>query len=66
MNTREIFIRLRLGLALVVGFSLGKYLAVTMEHHASEFFIAGFGMGIVLTQGLFWLGDKLIGTNVEE
>lgn len=66
MNTGEIFRRLRLGLAIIAGFILGKYLAYSMGHHASEFFIAGFGLGVVLTQYLFWLGDQLLATNKTE
>ncbi|BBA35474.1 uncharacterized protein sS8_3537 [Methylocaldum marinum] len=49
MDTKEIFKRLRIGLSLVVGFFTGKLLATTMQHHASEFFIGGFGVGVVLT-----------------
>jgi hypothetical protein len=58
VNTGEIFTRLRLGLALLAGFGLGKYLATQTGHHVPEFFIAGFGTGVVLTQGLFWLGER--------
>jgi hypothetical protein len=54
MNTDEIFRRLRIGLSLVVGFFTGKFLATTMQHHASEFFIGGFGVGVVLTQLVCW------------
>jgi hypothetical protein len=55
VTTREISKRLRIGLALVVGFLAGKLLAQSMQHHASEFFIGGFGVGFVLTQWLFGL-----------
>lgn len=58
MNTQEIFKRLRIGLALVVGFASGKLLATHFGHHASEFFIGGFGLGVVLTQGFFWWLDS--------
>ncbi len=66
MNTGDFFKRLRVGLAIVAGFVLGKYLASSMGHHASEFFIAGFGVGVVLTQFLFWLGDQVLGTDKAE
>jgi hypothetical protein len=59
MNTQEITKRLRIGLALAVGFFTGKYLAGTVQHHASEFFIGGFGMGVVITQFIFWGFDAL-------
>ncbi|MBP1149293.1 MULTISPECIES: hypothetical protein [Methylocaldum] len=64
MNTEEIFKRLRIGLSLVVGFFTGKFLATTMQHHASEFFIGGFGVGVVLTQLVYrgieslWGGER--------
>lgn len=54
MNTNEIIKRLRIGSALVVGYLTGKFFATTMQHHASEFFIGGFGLGVVVTQGLYW------------
>ncbi|CAI8877272.1 conserved protein of unknown function [Methylocaldum szegediense] len=54
MNTDEIFRRLRIGLSLVVGYITGQYLATIAQHHASEFFIGGFGAGFVLTQFLCW------------
>lgn len=61
MNTEEIFKRLRIGLSLVVGFFTGKFLATTMQHHASEFFIGGFGVGVVLTQLVYWGIESLWG-----
>lgn len=61
MNTQEIIKRLRIGFALVVGFSLGKFCAVTAGHHASEFFIGGFGLGVVGTQAIYWLVDSFSG-----
>jgi len=61
MNTEEIFRRLRIGLSLVVGFFTGKYLASAMPHHGSEFFIGGFGMGVVLTRLVFWSIEFLSG-----
>ena len=66
MNTGEMTKRLRIGLALVVGFATGKLLATHLGHHASEFFIGGFGIGVVLTQGAFWLLDNLSGGDRSE
>lgn len=58
MNTDEIFKRLRIGLALVMGYLAGKGLGQLMGHHPSEFFVVGFGLGVILTQGAFWLLDR--------
>lgn len=66
MNTKEIFRRLRIGSALVVGFFTGKFLATTMQHHASEFFIGGFGVGFVLTQLVYWSIESLSGSKRSE
>ncbi len=66
MTTQEIFKRLRIGLSLVVGFVVGKYLATAMGHHASEFFIGGFGLGVVLTNVVFWAVDALGGKGHSE
>ncbi|HYE37684.1 hypothetical protein [Methylocaldum sp.] len=66
MNTEEIFKRLRIGLSLVVGFFTGKFLATTMQHHASEFFIGGFGVGFVLTQLVYWSIESLSGSKRSE
>ena len=57
MTTHQIFHRLRIGLALVVGFVSGKLLAEGMQHHASEFFIGGFMSGFLLTRAAFWALD---------
>jgi hypothetical protein len=57
MTTNQIFQRLRIGLALVVGFVSGKLLAEGMQHHASEFFIGGFMSGFLLTRAAFWVLD---------
>lgn len=59
MNTQEIIKRLRIGFALVVGFAVGKFSATAAGHHASEFFIGGFGLGVVATHGIYWLVDSL-------
>ncbi len=61
MNTQEIFKRLRIGSALLAGFLTGKFFAATMPHHASEFFIGGFGLGVVLTHAAYWVVDSLSG-----
>jgi hypothetical protein len=61
MNTEEIFKRLKIGGAIVVGFFAGKFAAGLGGSHASEFFIGGFGLGVILTQGAFWMYDKLTG-----
>lgn len=60
VGTREIFHRLRMGLSLVVGFLLGKFLAEQFPHHASEFFSGGFLLGVILTQGLYWAIEALM------
>jgi heme/copper-type cytochrome/quinol oxidase subunit 4 len=59
MNTQEIVKRLRIGFALAVGFAVGKFFATTMGHHASEFFIGGFGLGVILTHAAYWAVDAL-------
>jgi hypothetical protein len=53
MNTSEITHRLRVGVSLVVGFLVGKFLAGTLQHHASEFFIGGFMLGFIASQAMF-------------
>jgi hypothetical protein len=58
MNTDEIFKRLRIGFALIVGYLAGKGLGQLMGHHPSEFFVVGFGLGVILTQGAFWRLDR--------
>lgn len=58
MNTDEIIKRLRIGLALVVGYLLGKGLGQIMGHHLSEFFVAGFGAGVILTHAGYWVFDR--------
>lgn len=61
VSTKEIFYRLRVGLSLVVGFLLGKFLAEQFPHHASEFFSGSFLLGVILTQGLYWAIEALMG-----
>ncbi|MDD2767486.1 MAG: hypothetical protein PHT19_02050 [Methylococcus sp.] len=61
MTTQDIFHRLRVGLALLAGFVSGKLLGEYFQHHASEFFIGGFLLGFLLTQGVYWIIDSLFG-----
>lgn len=61
MNTIEIFTRLKIGLSIVVGFLAGKSAASYFGHHASEFFVGFFGLGVILTQALFWVIESLRG-----
>ncbi len=61
MNTDEIFKRLRIGFALVMGYLAGKGLGQLMGHHPSEFFVAGFGLGVILTQAAFWWLNRRTG-----
>lgn len=61
MTTQEIFKRLRIGAALAVGFLTGKFFAGAMPHHASEFFIGGFGLGVVVTHMVYWAIDSFSG-----
>ncbi|MDF9393237.1 MULTISPECIES: hypothetical protein [Methylococcus] len=58
MTTRDIFHRLRVGLALLVGFLVGKSLGEHFGHHASEFFIGGFMLGFLLTHAIYWIIDR--------
>jgi hypothetical protein len=58
---QETYTRLKIGLSIVVGFFAGKFAARYFGHHASEFFIAFFGLGVVLTQALFWVVESLSG-----
>ena len=41
-----------------MGYLAGKGLGQLMGHHPSEFFVVGFGAGVILTQGTFWLWDR--------
>jgi cytosine/uracil/thiamine/allantoin permease len=61
VSTKDIFHRLRVGLSLVVGFLLGKFLAEQFPHHASEFFSGGFLLGVILTQAVYWVIETLSG-----
>jgi hypothetical protein len=57
MTSNEIVHRLRVGFALAVGVGTGKFAAASIQHHASEFFIGGFMLGLILTYGCYWLFD---------
>jgi hypothetical protein len=59
MTSTEIVHRLRVGFALVVGVLAGKFAAQTAQHHASEFFIGGFMLGVIATHGCYWLLDRV-------
>lgn len=58
MNIDEIIKRLRIGLALVAGYLAGKGLGQLMGRHPSEFFVVGFGLGVILTHAGFWVFDR--------
>ncbi|QJD28903.1 hypothetical protein [Methylococcus geothermalis] len=66
MTTQDIFHRLRVGLSLVVGFVSGKLLAGHFQHHPSEFFIGGFLLGVIFTQGLYWVIETLSGDRTSD
>ena len=59
MNTDEIFRRLRIGLALIVGYISGQGLAQLDEQYGSELFVLGFLLGFFLTRAGFWGVDRL-------
>lgn len=50
--------RLRIGVALIVGYFAGKALGQIMGDHVSEFFTLGFLAGALLTQAGFRLFDR--------
>ena len=50
--------RLRIGVALIVGYFAGTAVGQVMGHHVSEFFTLGFLTGALLTQAVFWLVDR--------
>ncbi|QSA96192.1 hypothetical protein [Methylococcus sp. EFPC2] len=56
----EFYKRAHIGLALVIGFFSGKYLAQTMGHHGSEFFSGGFMLGFIVSR---YLLNKLFGSS---
>ncbi|MFM8443779.1 MAG: hypothetical protein ACKN9W_10645, partial [Methylococcus sp.] len=59
MNTDEILNRLRIGLALIVGYISGQGLAQLDEQYGSELFVLGFLLGFFLTRAGFWGVDRL-------
>ncbi|NJD06218.1 MAG: hypothetical protein FIA97_06935 [Methylococcaceae bacterium] len=44
--------RLRIALAILAGYGCGRLAAGFTEQHPSEFFSAGFLLGVLVTQGL--------------
>ncbi len=59
MNTDEILNRLRIGLALIVGYLSGHGLAQLNEQYGSELFVLGCLLGFFLTRAGFWGLEKL-------
>jgi len=59
MNTDEILNRLRIGLALIVGYISGHGLARLDEQYGSELFVFGLLLGFFLTRLGFWGLEKL-------
>ena len=59
MNLIEFFKRLKIGFAMIVGFFLGKWAATTYGDYSSVFFVGGFGLGVIVTQGAFWVLERL-------
>lgn len=60
MNHTELKLRLRIGLALLVGYFTGKALGTLLGHHPSESFVIGSLLGVLGTQGGFWLYDRWV------
>jgi hypothetical protein len=58
MNHTELKQRLRIGLALVIGYFTGKELGILLGHHPSESFVIGSLLGVLGTQGSFWWYDR--------
>jgi len=58
MNHTELKKRLRIGLALLIGYFTGKGLGLFLGHHPSESFVVGSLLGVLGTQGSFWLYDR--------
>ena len=58
MNHTELKLRLRIGLALLVGYFTGKALGTLLGHHPSESFVIGSLLGVLGTQGSFWWYDR--------
>lgn len=60
MKPTEIKQRLRIGLALFIGYLSGKGLGLFLGHHPSESFVVGSLLGVLGTQGSFWLYDRWV------
>ena len=60
MNHTELKKRLRIGLALLIGYFTGKGLGLFLGHHPSESFVIGSLLGVLGTQGSFWLYDRWV------
>jgi len=58
MNHTELKKRLRIGFALLIGYFTGKGLGLFLGHHPSESFVLGSLLGVLGTQGSFWLYDR--------
>lgn len=58
---REFLRRANLALSIIVGFIVGKLLAQSVGHHASEFFIGGFMLGMIATRLLTAAIERLMG-----
>jgi len=57
----DFFRRLRIAVAILVGFFCGRYAAQAAENHASEVFSAAFLGGVLVTQGLLKVLSTLTG-----
>jgi hydrogenase/urease accessory protein HupE len=55
MHVQEFFIRLRIGIALLVGYFSGESLRSISGEHASEFFVLGFSLGVIVVHGFYWV-----------
>jgi hypothetical protein len=55
MNTQEIFTRLKIGLSLVIGFLIGKWVSSWNLEYYSALFSVGFLVGAIGCQGVFRL-----------
>ncbi|WP_156302230.1 hypothetical protein [Methylogaea oryzae] len=55
----EFLKRLRIAVSALTGFLAGKWLAQSMGHHESEFFIGGFLLGSAAIQLLYLAAGKL-------
>ena len=60
MNHTELKKRLRIGLALLIGYFTGKGLGLFLGHHPSESFVIWSLLGVLGTQGSIWLYDRWV------